>query len=199
MSACLKCGREDAAYPFHVLEVQTLHVRDFGGEKRVQALGLFQDYAICRECAAARLAAVKSPRKRLLLSGAAFGAIFLLGAALTAFYLRASGPGGAMRLLGFAGLVCGALGVYSSVKSARALRAEYAALPEEEALERAAWECLLEAAPKKHSDSDLTYIPVNEKTLAMKNGDLMVLYDLLPGIAIKAHRLIHGLPDEPQA
>ena len=117
MSACLKCGREDAAYPFHVLEVQTLHVRDFGGEKRVQALGLFQDYAICRECAAARLAAVKSPRKRLLLSGAAFGAIFLLGAALTAFYLRASGPGGAMRLLGFAGLVCGALG---SIPASRA-------------------------------------------------------------------------------
>ena len=59
-------------------------------------------------------------------------------------------------------------------------------------MEGSAWECLQEGAPKKQDVNDITYIPVDEKTLALKNGDLMVLYELLPEIALEAHRRIHG-------
>jgi hypothetical protein len=51
---------------------------------------------------------------------------------------------------------------------------------------------MLEGAPKKDDINDITYIPVDEKTLARKNGDLMVLYDLVPEIAVEAHKRIHG-------
>ena len=50
----------------------------------------------------------------------------------------------------------------------------------------------MDAAPKKHDINDITYIPVDEETLARKNGDLMILYDLLPEIAIEAHKRIHA-------
>ena len=49
----------------------------------------------------------------------------------------------------------------------------------------------IDGAPKKNDINDITYIPVNEETLARKNGDLMILYELLPEIAIEAHKRIH--------
>ena len=55
-----------------------------------------------------------------------------------------------------------------------------------DAEEEAAWEAFSNALPKKDEDNDLTYIPINKKTLAMKNGDLMIMYNLLPEIAKKA-------------
>lgn len=58
-------------------------------------------------------------------------------------------------------------------------------------MEQAALELLLSSAPKKAGDSDLTYIPVNEKTLTMKNGDLMIVHRLLPEIAIRACNMMH--------
>ena len=48
-----------------------------------------------------------------------------------------------------------------------------------------------DALPKKDGDNDLTYIPITEKTLAMKNGDLMIMYDLLPEIAKEAWNILH--------
>ena len=65
-----------------------------------------------------------------------------------------------------------------------------------EALEEAAWDVYLAEAPKKEGQNDLTYIPVNEKTLARKNGDLMILYRLLPEIAVEAWKRIHGEKEE---
>ena len=41
---CIKCGREHNDYHFRTLQVQTLHVRDFGKNSRIQALGEFEEY-----------------------------------------------------------------------------------------------------------------------------------------------------------
>ena len=46
-------------------------------------------------------------------------------------------------------------------------------------------------APKKEDVNDLTYIPVNGKSLKRKNGDLMILYGLLPEIAVEAWKRMH--------
>ena len=46
-------------------------------------------------------------------------------------------------------------------------------------------------APKKEDINDLTYIPVNEKSRSRKNGDLMILYHLLPEIAVEAWKRLH--------
>lgn len=193
MSDCLHCGRQEAEYPFRVLEVQTLHIRDLTGEKRVQALGLFQDYGICRACAQARLDQVHRPGKVLVRKLLPFLIALLLGIAITAACWRGAA---ALRMMGAAGILCGILGCVSSVQATFAARREYTALSDEEALERAAWECLLASAPKKDGENDLTYIPINEKTLAMKNGDLMIVYKLLPAVAKKAWTLIHGAAEE---
>lgn len=186
MSECLNCGGR-AEYQFHVLEVQTLHIRDFGGEKRVQALGLFQDYAVCAGCARARLEAVRAPGKSMKKSCVLFGALLALGAALAAAFWRADGV---LRLLGLAAAACGILGLCSAVHTGKQKRAEFAALSEEEALSRAAWECLTAHAPKKAGDNDLTYIPADASSLALDKDGLMRRYDLLPAIAGKAYGLL---------
>lgn len=185
---CLKCGRP-AEYVFHVLEVRTLHLRDIFGEKRVQALGKSLGYAVCGTCAAARLDQIRRPWRGMAKSGTPFAAALALGIILIS--LLPTDGNAVLRLMGPAAAICGALGLAATVRDGFRRRNEFGALPGKEALTRAAWECLLETAPIKSGDSDLTYIPIDRKTLAMKDGDLMMFYHLLPQIAAQAYGLIH--------
>ena len=189
---CIQCGA-DAAYPVRALEVRTLHVRSLGGEKRVQALGDFREGAVCERCAKERLALSLNPfraAKRQLLS---FGAVFAAGVLIeAATFLFVKESRQVFLLLGIAALVCGVLGVYDAVRKAKEKAAFLRGLPETEALEEAAWDVFLTAAPKKEDINDLTYIPVNQRTLRRKNGDLMILYKLLPEIAMEAWKRLHS-------
>ena len=187
MDTCLKCGGE-AGYRFRVLEVRTLPVRDLTGETRVQALGDFQTFAICETCADSQVAKAIDVPRAILEKGKWFFTVLAAGFILTAI-LWSGAP--ELRLLGPAAVLCGALGAGGAVFQSLATRREYLALSPEQQRERAVWEALLQAAPKKEGDNDLTYIPVTEKVLAMKNGDLMIEYDLLPAIAVQAWERLH--------
>ena len=119
----------------------------------------------------------------------------LAGIVVTAVFLKGNGV---FRLLGLGLLACGILGTIGTIQAGEKKRSQFAPLTHDKALSAAAWECFLEAAPKKNDINDITYIPVNQETLARKNGDLMILYDLLPEIAVQAHRRIHE-PQETEA
>ncbi|HWP50065.1 MAG TPA: hypothetical protein VN626_00065 [Clostridia bacterium] len=186
MSDCLKCANIPD-YQFRVLEVRTLHVRDITVEKRVQALGEFREYAVCKNCAAAHLEKINNPTVTIIQRCAVFGVILALGLVLGAVFWFTNS---ALRLMGIAAMICGILGLISSIQSAKSHQQAYAGISAEQALALAAWEVLLKCAPKKSADANLTYIPVNAESLAAKNGDLMILYDLLPEIAVQAHRLL---------
>lgn len=184
------CPKRDSfdGYDFHVLEVQTLHIRDFGGEKRVQALGLFQDYFICPDCAREKLADTLAPGKALWKRCAAFALLLVLGVVLAIFLWS----DGAIRLFGLAACACGIMGLFSTISTGKKRRTEFEALDRQDALARAAWDCLTAAAPKKDGENDLTYIPVDEKTLALDPRALALAYDLLPAVAAKAYKLLRG-------
>ena len=185
---CIKCGASGQDYPFHVLQVQTLHIRDLTGEKRVQALGDFEDHCVCRKCAERKLSATLNNRKATIKSALPFLLAIAAGIAIAAFFWKSNG---AFRLLGLGMLVCGILGAVGTIQTGEKKRNRFAPLPHDKALAAAAWESFLEAAPKKNDINDITYIPVTEETLARKNGDLMILYDLLPEIAVQAYGRIH--------
>lgn len=191
--ACLSCGKGGDSglelYSFHVLEVQTLKIRDMGGEKKVQALGRFQDYEVCEACAEEQVKRNLSFAKSVLPGLIKFGLILAAGVLISILFRTSEMP---IRFLGLAAVVCGIFGIYEAIRNGRKHRLEFQAMAKKEALEEAAWELLLSNAPKKSEDSDLTYIPVNKKTLSMKNGDLMIAFDLLPEIALKAYDLIRS-------
>lgn len=187
MAQCLKCSNS-AEFNFSALEVHTLHIRGYDGEKRVQALGKFQDYSVCRSCAEERLSNILSLGPKFFKSCATYTAVLALGIVLTGFFRYDS----TLRVMGLAAVACGVLGLISNMRNYTKRKQEYSHLRENEAMTRAAWECVLDLAPKKNGDSDITYIPIDQKTLAMKNGDLMVIYNLLPQIADKAYGLIHN-------
>ena len=44
-----------------------------------------------------------------------------------------------------------------------------------ETVEKADWLCVINNVQKKCGENDLSYIPINEKILALKAGDLMIL------------------------
>ena len=175
-----------------MLEVQTLHVRDITRDNRVQALGRFQDVSICRECAEKYLEKLKNPWKTIWKKILPFIIVLVFGIAVL---IICWGGATALLVMGFAGILCGILGIVSTIRSANKKRKDIDALTPDEAKKQAAWECLLSVLPKKDGDNDMSYIPVDERTLKMKNGDLMIVYDLLPDIAVKAWKLIHGEDD----
>ncbi len=187
---CIRCGGP-VAYPVRALEVRTLHVRSIGGERRVQALGGEKESAVCKACAKAQLDLSTDPVKAAKTQLAAFGAVSVAGLVIEAFaflFLKGLQIG---ILLGLAAMICGALGIYDALRGAKEKAAYLRALPEQDALAEAAWDVYLSEAPKKKHENDLSYIPINEKTLARKNGDLMILYHLLPEIAVEAWNRLH--------
>ena len=188
---CIRCGHP-AAYPIRALEVRTLHVRSFTGERRVQALGDEKESAVCERCARESLALSTNPLRAAKKTLLCFSAVFAAGILLEAVtFLFLQDHRTVFALLGAAAMVCGVLGAVDALKNAKEKDRTLRALPEDEALEEAAWDVFLAEAPKKEGDDDLTYIPVNEKTLKRKNGDLMILYRLLPEIAVQAWKKLH--------
>ena len=183
----MACG-DPCAYTFRALEVRTLHVRDLDREKRVQALGEMRDFGVCAACAERELDGILSYGRPLLRRCLPFAVILLAGAALSVFP-----PGGdrVFFLLGLAAVLCGILGIIPSVSQAVKKARVWRTLPREQALSQAAFEAAVRHAPAKDGDTDLTYIPVNDETLRRKNGDLMILYHLLPEIAVQAHKILH--------
>lgn len=184
---CIKCGNEHHDYHFRVLHVETLHVRDIK-EKRVQALGDFEEFDVCADCTREKYEQYVDNAETLKKTSMPFAVMIVAGALIAALF-RSDLP---ILLFGIGMLVCGTTCLYGNVRNRTAKKRELTALPKEEALYRCAWECMVDAAPKKNDINDITYIPVDEKTLARKNGDLMILYDLLPEIAIEAHKRIHA-------
>ena len=193
---CIKCRRPETAYTFRVLEVQTLHIRDLDGEKRVQALGGFRKFSVCADCARAQLSKARGFWGNLREKGAPYGIVLLLGIAVTAIWNPAAAQ---LRLVGWAAVACGGIGAAAAVQKAILQKRRACELPQAEAAEQSAWECVLRAAPKKYGENDLEYIPIDEKTCSAKEADLMLRYDLLPAIAEKAYRMLHEIPEKEEA
>lgn len=188
MSDCIQCGAA-AQYRFRALEIHTLPVRDFKGEKKIQAAGDVVEFGVCGDCVRRWLRTCRGgvSVKKL----APFAVILLLGAVVSILCRHSETV---YRLLGAAAVICGEVGIVSTVREHLRRRREYQALPEDKALERAAWETVLRCADCKRGDHDLSYIPITADTRKLKNGDLMVCYDLLPEIALKAWDILHQCP-----
>ena len=189
---CIRCGGP-AVYPVRALEIRTLHVRSIAGERRVQALGDEKHSAVCESCARTQLSLATDPVRAAKPKLLPFAIVFAAGVlieTLTFLFVKESRQ--VFILLGLAALICGVLGIYDALHRAKKKNRALRALPEAEALEEAAWDVFEAEAPKKEDQNDLTYIPINEKTLSRKNGDLMILYHLLPEIAVEAWKKIHS-------
>lgn len=193
---CIKCGKEHNDYHFRVLQVQTLHVRDFGRNSKVQALGDFEEYSVCEGCAREKydttMAVDKAVKKLRLI----WGAVMLLGLIVTVAFWNGEGV---LRLAGLGALIGGGMIFLGQFQTVTRAKRELLAMGEEEGMYHCAWLSMIDGAPRKNDINDITYIPVDEKTLARKNGDLMILYDLVPEIAVQAHKRLHGIEDQPEA
>lgn len=193
MNTCISCGKtissEDLS--FRALEVRTLPIRDLKGEHKVQALGNFTDHSVCRDCAVKQLEMEKNPMQAVKKQLVMFGSILLVGIALLAVSLVLLDSERIYLVLAFAAIAGGILGLIGALRDGRERKEELDKLSATDQLEEAAWSLVVKNAPSKEGDNDLTYIPITERTLKRKNGDLMILYHLLPEIANEAYDRIH--------
>ena len=179
MGHCEKCHTTEVE-PRLLLEIQTLHIRDLNGERRVQAVGNFVEANVCRDCAWRYLTGEGRPAGGVGRTALISLLLAVIGAATLSFTKERP-----FQFFGFAALFCAAALLWSKIGSWRRRAAEDAGRTEEERLERAAWSLLVSCLPKKAEDSDLTYIPVTEDLPNRPLEELVKTYDLLPAIAKK--------------
>ena len=172
MKQCISC-KEPGEISLRALEVRTLPIRDLGGERKVQALGGFVDGAVCEKCARKQLALELDPLQSNRRSNIGFAIVFVMGILILILTYTLLKGQWVYAALGAAAIIC------------------VSSLPEKKALYQAAWSVFVQNSPSKDGDADISYIPIDEDTLRRKNGDLMILYKLLPAIAVEAYNKIH--------
>ena len=187
---CLSCSESPAEYSFRVLEIHTLHVRDFDGERLIQSLGEERVFSVCSACVSSEMRAVLFPAVRILNRCAGFGVLVLAGLVMTLTLSLKPELMGAVRVLGPLAVLTGISGILGRVREILAQRKILAGLSEDDALRFSAWGCVLKNAPKKYSDNDITYIPVDD-AMSLSPEELAVKYGLLPAISRKAYEVIH--------
>ena len=183
---------------FRVLEVHTLHIRDFDGEKIIQALGEFQDYEICTACALEGVRAFLYPAKLILRKCFAFAVLILAGMILTlTLTVNDSWPllegVFAVKALGPLAVIVGVSGVIGKVRGILRIRGAVSKMNHDEAVRYSAYRLVIKNAPKKYQDNDITYIPVSRETQSMSASQLAEEYNLLPAISLKAHEMLRGI------
>ena len=194
--SCLECKSDSPdAIKFRVLEVHTLHIRDFDGEKIIQALGEFQNYEICTACALEGARVFLYPAKLIARKCFAFFMLILAGMILSLLLtVNDSWPGlegiFAVKVIGPLAVIVGLSGIFANVREILKVRASVSKMNPEEAANFSAYNLVIKNAPKKYNDNDITYIPVNNDTFNMSAEKLAEKYNLLSAIAIKAHKLI---------
>lgn len=186
---CLSCEKPNPEYSFRVLEVHTLHVRDFDGERLIQALGDERIFELCAACVSEEVRASLFPAMRILRRCAGFVGVLAVGAVMS-LTLTLSDEMIALRVLGPMCVFVGVSGIFARVKEILARRKVLESMSEPERLKASAWECVLKSAPKKFGDNDITYIPIDE-AISLQPEELAVKYDLLPPIAAKVYEVIH--------
>ena len=197
--SCLECKNDSSdVLKFRVLEVHTLHIRDFDGEKIIQALGEFQDYEICTACALEGVRAFLYPAKLILRKCFAFAVLILAGMILTlTLTVNDSWPllegVFAVKALGPLAVIVGVSGVIGKVRGILRVRESVSKMNHDEAVRYSAYRLVIKNAPKKYQDNDITYIPVSRETQSMSASQLAEEYNLLPAISLKAHEMLRGI------
>ena len=197
--SCLECKNYSPdSIRFRLLEVHTLHIRDFDGEKIIQALGEFQDYEICTACALEGVRAFLYPAKLILRKCFAFAVLILAGMILTlTLTVNDSWPllegVFAVKALGPLAVIVGVSGVIGKVRGILRVRESVSKMNHDEAVRYSAYRLVIKNAPKKYQDNDITYIPVSRETQSMSASQLAEEYNLLPAISLKAHEMLRGI------
>lgn len=179
---CIACGKE-AKIMVRTLQLRTMHVRGLTGEDKYQVPDdAVRDYGVCEECAGKWLRESGTAGGRAVRRYVLFGVLFCAGAGLL---LAFHGSGYVLMMPAAAAVFAGAAGLVSAFRESAAEKNRINAMTEEEALREAAFHVFLEKAPREMEEGQwkLTYIPVNEKTLSTKPGDLTVIYDIQPAVA----------------
>ncbi len=188
---CLSCNKSPAEYSFRVLEIHTLHVRDFDGEKLIQSLGEERVYEVCAACVSSEMRAVLFPAVRILMRSAGFGVLMLAGLVMSLTLSVNAELMIPLRVMGPVAVLTGISGIYGKVREILSRKKILAALTEEDARKLSAWQCVINHAPKKYNDNDITYIPVNEETSTMSAKELAEKYILIPAIAVQAQSVVN--------
>ena len=96
----------------------------------------------------------------------------------------------ALRFMGPLAVFVGVSGIAGKVREALGRRKLLEGMTEPEAMRFCAWQCVLNNAPKKYSDNDITYIPVDEETAGLSVRELAEKYCLIPAIANQVHSAV---------
>lgn len=197
MEKCVHCKKNEGSFDFQVVEVRNLTIRNnnalqpslAGKYSRYQELGNIKTMSVCDECIARKLEYINKPLKGYLHEG--FSAILFLVL-------------GVLLVVRFAGrdnftFIVGLLIVFASVhrtldyfSKAKTKKATYSKYSENNARFVAAWDCVMESAPKRDGNTRVFYIPITDATMKMSPKEFKAYYRLTIENAEAFHELLHN-------
>ncbi|MGL6200554.1 MAG: hypothetical protein ACRC3H_16610 [Lachnospiraceae bacterium] len=179
MSLCI-CCKHESNHEETLLEVQTLHIRDYSGEQRIQALGSVVRSSVCDSCVEAKRTAILSPGRSLFLHVAVYLALTLAGGIL--FTILTDLP---LKVPCAGAVLLGLLGSVLTIRTTMEQKKHLEDLTTEQARNEVRLQILKDCLPRKVGENNMTYIALSALREA-ESGALIAKYDLLPPIAKEA-------------
>lgn len=179
MSKCICCKRE-SSHEEALLEVQTLHIRDYSGEQRIQALGSVVRSSVCDECIETRHKVILSPGRLLLPRVSAYFVLALTGGIL--FPLLSDLP---LKVPCAGAVLLGLLGTIFTIRTTMERKKHLKDLTPDQARNEVRLQILKDILPRKEGENNMTYIALSTLPEA-EPGVLINKYGLLPPIAKEA-------------
>lgn len=185
MYQCLICkGNVDHIHSF--ITIRTLHIRSFGGVRRIQGLGNIVEGSVCKNCIERGINNALHPFKNINnLKKFALYVIMSVAGVLMAVFAAED----VIRLFGAGAALCGILCFLGDMKKINEQKRKTAYINEQQNYRRFSMELAANSLPKKNGEEDLTYIPLEIALASAPLGDLCAEYNLLLDIAKEVRNL----------
>jgi hypothetical protein len=177
LEKCLVC-KKNPGPPKTLITIRTLHIRDLGGEKKVQAVGNVIEEWVCGSCIQKEMDHALNPGKIIWKKTMLYAVLAAAGIAIAVFFHER-----VLRIFGAAAVLCAVVCLYSDLTKISKRRKSTIDNSPEENNTFYSLELIRRNLPRKNGEEDLTYIPMERSLVSASLGDMGVEYGLIPEIA----------------
>ncbi len=197
MGTCVRCKKNGGSFDFQVVEVRNLTIRNnntlqpslAGKYSRYQELGNIKTMSVCEDCIRRKLDYINNPVKGYFHDG--FSAILCLVLGIL-MVLRFMGKDNFMTIIGALIVFAALHRTVDYFTKAKSKKANFAKYSENNARFIAAWDCVVESAPKRDGNTRVFYIPITDATMKMSAKDFKAYYRLTIENAEAFHDMLHN-------
>lgn len=191
--SCISCKDNEGDFTFRVMEVKNRRLKadslaPKGRMIKLQDLVGLSTFSVCNSCIRKKLNDINNPEKAFFRDNILTFGIVIAGIVAAVAFFNTD------KFCSVLGLVCAIACIHRSItaiEDGKKKKTEYAKYSDNNARFLAAWEIVMNSAPRREGDARVSFIPVTAATLKMSKEELKKYYVLTSENAEEFYRLIH--------